>query len=153
MAERSAAQPTAPYQTAFPVDQTWDYSVKAHFTYDFPRDISLGVNYRYLAGTPAYATDQITGVPQLGTVTIPLEEFGTRRNPGLSVLDFRAAKNFALGEVEARLKELLDIGYAGIHLETDREEIDIALRKADGDEHGRAASRLGAVSVPLMIGP
>jgi len=96
-ASQSAAQPVAPYQTAFPLDETWDYSVKAHFIYDFPRDVSVGVNYRYLAGTAAYAVDQITGVPQLGTVTISLEEFGTRRNPGLSVLDFRAAKNFALG--------------------------------------------------------
>jgi hypothetical protein len=94
---QSAASPTAPYQTAFPLDQTWDYSVKGHFTYDFPRDVAFGVNYRYLAGTPAYATDQITGVPQLGTVTIPLEEFGTQRNPGLSVLDLRAAKNFRMG--------------------------------------------------------
>jgi outer membrane receptor protein involved in Fe transport len=96
-ASQSAAQPTAPYQTAFPLDETWDYSVKAHFTYEFPRDVSTGLNYRYLAGAPNYATDQITGVPQLGTVTIPLEPFGTQRNPGLSVLDFRAAKNFTLG--------------------------------------------------------
>jgi hypothetical protein len=96
-ASQSAASPTAPYQTAFPLDETWDYSVKAHFVYDLPRDISVGVNYRFLAGTPAYATDQITGVPQLGTVTLALEEFGTQRNPGLSVLDFRAAKNVSLG--------------------------------------------------------
>ena len=96
-ANQSAAQPAAPYQTAFPLDETWDYSVKAHFTYDFPRDVSFGLNYRYLAGTPAYATDQIAGVPQLGTVTIPLESYGTRRNPGLSVLDLRGAKNFMLG--------------------------------------------------------
>ena len=95
-ASQSAASPTAPYQTAFPLDETWDYSVKAHFTYDLPREISLGVNYRYLAGTAAYATDQITGVPQLGTVTMPLEDFGTRRNPGLSVLDLRAAKTFSV---------------------------------------------------------
>jgi hypothetical protein len=96
-AGQTAASPTAPYQTAFPLDETWDYSVKAHFTYDLPREISMGVNYRYLAGTAAYATDQITGVPQLGTVTLALEDFGTRRNPGLSVLDFRAAKYFSLG--------------------------------------------------------
>jgi len=36
-------------------------------------------------------------VPQLGTVTMPLESYGTRRNPGLSVLDLRGAKNFMLG--------------------------------------------------------
>jgi hypothetical protein len=96
-ANQSAAQATAPYQTAFPLDETWDYSVKSHFTYDFPRDVSVGFNYRFLAGLPNYAIDQITGVPQLGTVTIPLESFGTRRNPGLSVLDFRAAKNFQMG--------------------------------------------------------
>jgi len=92
-ASQSAAQPVAPYQTAFPLDETWDYSIKSHFTYDFPHDVSVGLNYRYLAGTPAYAIDQIAGVPQLGTVTIPLEPWGTRRNPGLSVLDIRGAKN------------------------------------------------------------
>jgi hypothetical protein len=96
-ANQSAAQPSAPHQRAFPFDQTWDYSVKAHFTYDFPHDVNVGVNYRYLAGTPAYATDQIAGVPQLGTVTIPVESYGTRRNPGLNVLDLRGAKNFMLG--------------------------------------------------------
>jgi len=96
-AGQSGAQPTAPYQTAFSLDETWDYSVKAHFTYDFPHDVSTGLNYRYLAGAPNYATDQITGVPQLGTVTIPVEAFGTQRSPGLSVLDFRAAKNVVLG--------------------------------------------------------
>jgi hypothetical protein len=96
-ASQSAAQPTAPYQTAFPLDETWDYAVKANFAYDFPYDVNMGFNYRYLAGTPAYAVDQITGVPQLGTVTIPLEQFGTQRSPNLSVLDFRVAKNFKLG--------------------------------------------------------
>jgi hypothetical protein len=35
-------------------------------------------------------------VPQLGTVTIPLEPFGTRRYPALSVLDVRGAKSFVL---------------------------------------------------------
>lgn len=39
------------------------------------------------------------------------------------------AKNFALGEVEAPLNELLEIGYAGIHLETGAEEIDIRTTK------------------------
>jgi len=96
-ANQSAAQPTAPYQIAFPLDETWDYSVKAQVTYDFPRDVSFGLNYRYLAGTPAYATDQVTGVPQLGTVTIALEPYGTRRNPGLSVLDLRGAKTVKVG--------------------------------------------------------
>ena len=96
-AGQSGAQPTAPYQTAFALDETWDYSIKSHFTYDFPRDVSMGLNYRFLAGSPNYAIDQITGVPQLGTVTIPLEPFGSQRNPGLGVLDFRAAKNFMLG--------------------------------------------------------
>ena len=90
------AQATAPYQVPFALDETWDYSVKANVAYEFPRDISAGLNYHYLAGTPNYATDQITGVPQLGTITIPLESFGTRRNPALSILNARAAKGFAM---------------------------------------------------------
>jgi hypothetical protein len=95
-ASQSAAQPTAPHQTLFPLDETWDYAVKAQFTYDFPLDVSFGLNYRLLAGTPTYATDQITGVPQLGTVTIPVEKFGAHRNPALSIMDVRAAKAFKL---------------------------------------------------------
>jgi hypothetical protein len=36
-------------------------------------------------------------VPQLSTVTLPLEEYGARRGPVVSVLNLRASKQFPLG--------------------------------------------------------
>ena len=95
---QSAAAPAAPYQQAFPLDQTWDWALKSYFTYNLPLKIQLGLNYQYLAGAPNYRTDQFTGVPQLGTVTIPVVKWGTQRNPDLSLLNVRAARIIAIGE-------------------------------------------------------
>jgi hypothetical protein len=98
---QSSATPVAPYQQAFPLDQTWDWALKAYFTYDLPLKIQLGLNYQYLAGAPNYRTDQFTGVPQLGTVTIPVESWGTQRTPPISLLNIRAARIITLGETKS----------------------------------------------------
>src|SRR5262249_1598678 len=89
----SAAQPTAPYQTAFPLDETWDYTFKSYVTYDLPFGASAGVNYQLLAGAPNYAMDQFNLTAQgLRTVTIPVEAFGAHRAPTLHVVNLRFAK-------------------------------------------------------------
>jgi hypothetical protein len=93
---QSGAQPVAPYQNAFPLDLTWDYTFKGYVTYELPFGITSAVNYQLLAGAPNYATDQFNGVPSLGTVTIPVEQFGTQRSPTLHVLNLKAGKRFAL---------------------------------------------------------
>jgi hypothetical protein len=89
----SSAQPAAPYQTAFPLDQTWDYTFKSYFTYDLPYRVSFALNYQLLAGAPNYAMDQFNLTAQgLGTVTIPVEEYGSHRAPTLHVLNLRFGK-------------------------------------------------------------
>jgi hypothetical protein len=93
----SAAQPVAPYQAAFPLNRTWDWAIKSYFTYDLPFQIQLGLNYQYLAGQPNYSTDQFS-VPTLGTVYIPVNQFGTDRTPPLNILNIRAAKIIAFGD-------------------------------------------------------
>lgn len=95
---QSAANPVAPYEQAFPLDETWDWALKSFFTYSFPLKIQLGLNYQFLAGAPNYRTDRFTGVPQLGTVTIPVESWGAERNPPLNLLNIRTAKIISIGE-------------------------------------------------------
>jgi hypothetical protein len=95
---QSAANPVAPYQQAFPLDLTWDYSFKTYLVTKLPYRINFGVNYEYLAGQPNYTTDQITNVPFLGTVTIPINQFGSDRNPGINVLNLRFGRIFPIKE-------------------------------------------------------
>jgi hypothetical protein len=95
----SSAQPVAPYQSAFPLDQTWDYTLKSYLTYDLPYRVSVAANYQLLAGAPNYAMDQFNLTAQgLGTVTLPVEEFGAHRAPMLHVLNLRASKNVKIAQ-------------------------------------------------------
>ena len=86
----------APYQREFPLDLTWDWTFKTYLTYELPFGVTSAVNYHLLAGAPNYAMDQITGVPSLGTVTIPVEQFGAHRSPTLHVLNLKEGKRFNL---------------------------------------------------------
>jgi Carboxypeptidase regulatory-like domain/TonB dependent receptor len=91
---QSAATPVAPYQLAFPLDLTWDYTLKSYVTSLLPYSVTLGLTYEFLAGTPNYTTDQITGVPFLGTVTMPVNQYGSNRNPDQNVMSVRAGRVF-----------------------------------------------------------
>jgi hypothetical protein len=93
----SAAQPVAPYQTAFPLNQTWDWAFKSYFTYDLPYKLNFGLNYQILAGAPSYGIDQFS-VPNLGTVSIPVNKFGTDRAPTLNVMNLRFGRVFPIKE-------------------------------------------------------
>jgi Carboxypeptidase regulatory-like domain/TonB dependent receptor len=96
-AGESAAQPVAPYQTAFPINETWDYTFRSYFTYDLPYRVTFGLNYQLLAGAPSYGIDQIS-VPNLGTVSIPVNKFGTDRAPLQNVLNLRFGRIFPIKE-------------------------------------------------------
>ncbi len=93
----TAAQPVAPYQTAFPLNETWDWAFKSYFTYDLPYGVTFGLNYQALAGTPTYGIDQIS-VPNLGTVSIPVNKYGSDRSPTLNVLNLRFGRIFHIKE-------------------------------------------------------
>jgi hypothetical protein len=92
----STALPQDPNQEFFPLDETRDWSFKALGSYDLPWQLRFGAVYNALAGTPSYRTVQFTGVPQLGTVTVPVEPFGTERNPTLHILNLKASRTFKL---------------------------------------------------------
>lgn len=86
----------SPNNDLFPIDQTWDRFFKASGTYDLPYDINLGGIFTYVLGTANRRTVQFTGVPQLGTVVVPVEEIGAQRPPSVNMLNLRAGRTFRM---------------------------------------------------------
>jgi outer membrane receptor protein involved in Fe transport len=92
----SSALPQNPNQDFFPLDETGDWSFKALGSYDLPLDLKFGAVFNSLAGAPNYRTIQFTGVPQIGTVTVPAEKFGSQRNPTVNLMNLKVSRNFKL---------------------------------------------------------
>jgi hypothetical protein len=55
------------------------------------------LNYQLLAGAPNYGIDQFS-VPNLGTVSIPVNKYGTDRTPALNVMNLRFGRVFPIKE-------------------------------------------------------
>jgi hypothetical protein len=122
----SSENPVAPYNEAFPLDESWDYTFKSYLTYNLPFRMTLGLNYMFLAGTPAYTTDQVsvptstingTASASLGTITIPVNQYGSDRNPGQNLLNVRVGritpiKDYGKLEVTLELFNALNSGVA-----------------------------------------
>lgn len=92
----SSALPQNPNQDFYPLDETRDWSFKALGSYDLPWQLRFGAVFNSLAGAPSYRTIQFTGVPQLGTVTVPAEEFGAQRNPSVNLLNLKVSRQFRM---------------------------------------------------------
>ena len=92
----SSALPQNPNQDFYPLDETRDWSFKALGSYDLPWQLRFGAVFNSLAGAPSYRTIQFTGVPQLGTVTVPAEEFGAQRNPAVNLLNLKVSRQFKM---------------------------------------------------------
>jgi hypothetical protein len=98
------------------LDETWDWAFKSYFTYELPYRINFGLNYQLLAGAPNYGVDQFS-VPNLGTISIPVNKFGTDRAPTLNVMNLRFGRTFPIKEhdsLEATLElfNALNVGPA-----------------------------------------
>jgi hypothetical protein len=89
--------PSSPNDLNFPLDETTDWSGKVLGSYRAPRDIQVSALLNVLAGTPDYRTYIFRNIPNAGTVTIPLEPFGSERNPAQRVLNLRLARPFKFG--------------------------------------------------------
>jgi hypothetical protein len=92
----SGALPQDPNQEFFPLDETRDWSFKALGSYDLPWRLRFGAVFNSFAGAPSYRTIQFTGTPQIGTVTVPAEPFGSQRNPALNVVNLKVSRLFSL---------------------------------------------------------
>ena len=68
-----------PNASLFPLDTTWSWTGKATATYAAPYGIQLGAVYQVLSGNPGQRTYVFRNLPQSGTLTLPLDEFGTEK--------------------------------------------------------------------------
>jgi hypothetical protein len=104
----SKAAPLSPNEEFFPVDNTWDQEFKINGSYRLPYDINVAAVFRQALGAPDQRTYVFRNIPQVNTITIPLEEFGERRAPGLKLLNMKFTKKIGLGS-NRRLSLDLDI--------------------------------------------
>lgn len=86
-----------PNDEMFPLDETWNWAATVSGSYRFPYDIVGSGFLQSRAGTPGYRTFVFRSLPQLGTLTLPLEEYGSQRGPAVVMLNVRASKQFAIG--------------------------------------------------------
>jgi outer membrane receptor protein involved in Fe transport len=104
--------PSSPNDLYFPLDETLDWSGKALGSYHAPADIQISALLNVLAGTPTSRTYTFRGIPDAGTVTIPLEPFGASRTPAQKVVNLRLARPFRMANntltVSAQIYNLLN---------------------------------------------
>ncbi|MBI2835974.1 MAG: hypothetical protein HYX76_16275, partial [Acidobacteria bacterium] len=104
----------SPNDEFFPVDETWNWQFKALGSYVWKYDIRTSAFFQHISGDPGQRTyvfrqadpDGGLALRQLGTVTLRLEPFGTRREPNLNVLNLRGSKTLALNR---RVRVTLDV--------------------------------------------
>jgi outer membrane receptor protein involved in Fe transport len=94
----SAADPLTPNQAYYGLNTTWDWIIKASGAYHLPHQFLLSGFYNYLAGTPEYRTDTFTGIPELGSVTVPVAPLGSLRLPAINLLNLRLGRTFVIKE-------------------------------------------------------
>lgn len=88
---------STPNEAFFPLDETWSWASTISGSYRMPYDVLVSGFLQARSGTPGQRTYTFRSVPQLGTVTLPLEEYGAQRGPVVSVLNLRASKQIPLG--------------------------------------------------------
>jgi hypothetical protein len=88
-----------PNDEFFPLDNQWRWNVKLNGNYNLPHDFLVGgivelVNGAFGQRTYVFRAIDPSGPPlrQLATVTIPLEPYGSRREPHQTTFNARVAK-------------------------------------------------------------
>jgi hypothetical protein len=97
--------PDNPNNDYFPIDNSWTWAGNVSGSYRFPWDINVGAYLQSKVGFQGQrtntfrATDPDGGTPlrQLSTVTVNLDSYGDQVGPAISILDFRASKQFQFG--------------------------------------------------------
>jgi hypothetical protein len=104
----SAARPLTPNQAYFGLNRTWDWVLKASGTYDLPYGLRFAAFYNLLRGLASYRTVLFTGIPQLGSVTVPVEPYGSEHNPPINLLNLRLGRVFTFKD-RYKLETTLDV--------------------------------------------
>ena len=86
-----------PNQAIFPLDETWNWAATVSGAYRMPWDVQVSGFMQARAGVPGYRTYVFRSLPQLATLSVPLEKFGSQRGPAVAVLNLRGSKELELG--------------------------------------------------------
>lgn len=86
----------SPNDEIFPLDTTWGWQTKVTASYVAPYDIQVSGYYQGLSGAAQQRTYVFRSVPQLGTVTIPMEPFGASQLSSLHTFNLRLGKRLSL---------------------------------------------------------
>jgi hypothetical protein len=87
--------PQSPNDNFSPIDSTWAITYRVKASYAAPHGIQLSANDFVMSGVPGQRTYLFRGLPQLSTVTVPLETFGAEHGPIRHNLDFRVGKRLS----------------------------------------------------------
>lgn len=94
----------SPNDETFPLDTTWNWQTKVTAGYEAPFGINLGAYYQGLSGTPQQRTYVFRSVPQSGTVTLAMEEFGATVLPTLHTVNLRVSKPLSIQRYRLQLQ-------------------------------------------------
>jgi hypothetical protein len=94
-----SASPNADF---FPQDKTRSWEARISGTVHGPLGIDASGLYRATSGVQGQRTVRFTNaLLRQGTVTVPVEEFGTQHGPTISVANVRIARLFSLGQARS----------------------------------------------------
>jgi outer membrane receptor protein involved in Fe transport len=87
----------SPNDLFFPTDDTWQWSYRVAGTYRLPYDVQLSARDEIFSGLPGQRTVLFRGLPQLSTLTVPVEPYGAESGPIRSVMNVRGSKRWTIG--------------------------------------------------------
>jgi hypothetical protein len=90
--------PQSPNDLFFPLDETWEVNFRVAGSYAAPHGIRLSALFYVLNGVPGQRTYLFRNLPQLSTLTVPLEQFGSQSGPIRTNLNIHVGRRFAFGK-------------------------------------------------------
>jgi hypothetical protein len=91
-----AAVPQTPNDTLFPIDDTWNWNGRMTGSVMLPFQIQLAGTLIANSGAHGVRTVTFGSIPQVNTVTVRIEPFGSEQLPNLSTVNLRGSKAISL---------------------------------------------------------
>jgi hypothetical protein len=92
----TTATPMTPNDLFFPLDETWDRQFKLIGGYQLPWGLHVSGLFQSTSGIAGQRSYVFRSIPQLSTLTLPLERFGSERTPRINLLNLRLSKRVAI---------------------------------------------------------
>jgi outer membrane receptor protein involved in Fe transport len=93
----NAPIPTSPNSDYFNRELIWNWQAKVSGNYDFPWKLTLSGTYQAYNGIRSLRTAQFTGIPSQGTVTLRMDDLGSRNGAPKTLMNLRVARPVDLG--------------------------------------------------------